>query len=76
MAEHIELQEVGLHGVIFEVSDDDIGTAVVRRVLDRAEVVDLLVLGDDHHAAGMLAGRALDPGTAQRQTVFFRLGRM
>ena len=35
---------------------------VVRRVLDRGEILDLVLGRDDDHAAGMLPGRPLDPG--------------
>ena len=74
VSQHVQLQQVGLHGVIFEVGGDDIGIGVVRRVLYGTEVIDLLVLGDDHHAAGVLAGGALDAGAADGQAVLLRLG--
>ena len=55
---------------------DDVRVGVVSRVLHRAEIIDFLVAGDDHHAAGMLSGGALDIGTAQRQPFFFRPGHL
>src|SRR5699024_2886200 len=55
VSQHVQLQEVAFHGVIFEVGGDDVRVGVVRRVLNGTEVVDLLVLGDNHHAAGVLA---------------------
>ena len=39
---------------------------IVSRVLHRREVVDLIVVGHNDHAARVLAGGALDTGTAQR----------
>ena len=60
MAQHIQLQQVVLHGVVFKVRSDDIGVRVVRRVLDRAEIVDLHIAGNDDHTAGVLTGGALD----------------
>ena len=48
--------------MVFKMGGDDVRVLVVRRMLHRAEVVDLLVLGDDHHAPGVLAGGALYPG--------------
>ena len=44
---------------------------VIRRMLHRSEVVDLVVIGHNNHAARMLAGGALDTGTAQGQALFF-----
>ena len=35
VSQHVQLQQVGLHGVIFEVGGDDVGVRVVRRVLHR-----------------------------------------
>ena len=72
VAQHIQLQEVGLHGVVFEVGGDDIGVRVIGGMLHRAEVVDLFVLGDDHHAAGVLAGGPLHAGAALGQAQHLR----
>ena len=74
VSQHIQLQEVTLHGVIFEVGGDNVAVGVVGGVLHGTEVVDLLVLGNNHHASGMLAGGALDAGAADGQAIFFRLG--
>ena len=51
---------------------DDVGILVIRRVLHGAEVVNLLVLGDHHHAAGVLSGGALDTHAASGQTEHLR----
>ena len=49
----------------------DVGVLlVVGRVLHRAEVVDLHAPGDDDHAAGVLAGGALDARAPQGQALF------
>ena len=74
VAQHIELQEVFLHGVIFKMRRDPFGVLVVRRVLHGAEVPDLVLLRNDDEAAGVLAGRALDVDAAERQPVLLRLG--
>ena len=74
VAQHVQLQQVGLHGVVFKMGGDDVAVRVVGGVLDGTEVIDLLVLGDDHHAAGVLSGGPLDSGTAQSQPVLLRLG--
>ena len=74
VAQHVQLQQVRLHGVIFKVGGDDLAVGVVGGVLHGAEVVDLVVLGDDHHAARVLAGGALHAGAAQGQAALLRLG--
>ena len=74
VAQHIQLQQVALHGVVLKVGGDDVRVGVIGGVLDRTEVIDFFILGDDHHAAGVLAGGALDPGTADGQAVLLRLG--
>ena len=47
------------------------GIRVVRRVLDRAEILGLVIVRYDDHAARMLPGRSFDAGTADRQAVDF-----
>ena len=74
VSQHVQLQEVRLHGVIFKVGGDDVAVGVVGGVLDGTEVIDLLVLGDNHHAAGVLPRGALDAGAADGQPVLLRLG--
>ncbi len=74
VAQHVQLQQVGLHGVVFKVGGDDVGARVVGGVLHRAEVVNLPVLGDDHHAAGMLAGGPFGARTALGQPLFLGPG--
>ena len=71
--QHIQLQEVVLHGVVFKVGGDDVRMGIVRRVLDWAEIIDFFVARDDHHAARMLTGGTLDVGTSSGQTGLFRL---
>ena len=74
VSQHVQLQEVGLHGVVFKMGGDNIGVGIVGGVLDGAEVVDLLVLGNDHHAAGVLSGGPLDPGAALGKAEHFGPG--
>ena len=74
VAQHVQLQQVLLHGVVFKVGGNGVCRGVVCRMLDRAEVPDLVLLGDDHQAAGMLAGGSTDPHTAGREPVFLRPG--
>ena len=69
MAEHIELEEVVLHAVIFEMRGDGFALGVVRRVLDRAEILDVHIVRHDDEAAGMLTRRAAHADAARRQAV-------
>ena len=72
VSQHIQLQDVGLHGVIFKMGGDGIGIIGVRRVLHRAEILHVLVVRDHHQAAGVLARGTADAHAAQGQAVFLR----
>ena len=72
VSQHIQLQDVGLHGVIFKMGGDGIGIVSVRRVLHRTEVLHILIVRDHHQAAGVLARGAADAHAAQGQAVFLR----
>ena len=74
VAQHVQLQKVFLHGVVFKMGGDLVGLRVVRRVLHRAEVPDLVFLWDDHQAAGVLAGGAPDAYASRREAGFLRPG--
>ena len=74
MAQHIQLQQILLHGVVFKMGGNGVRRGVVRRVLHRAEVPNLVFLGNDHQAAGVLAGGPADPHTAGGQPVLLRPG--
>ena len=73
MAQLVQLQEVGLHAVIFKVRGDYAAVRVVRRVLHGAEVLDLHVLRDDDEAAGVLARGALDAHEAHGEPALLGL---
>ncbi len=60
-----------MDGMEVEVGGDDVRIDVVRRVLDRAEILGLVIVRYDDHAARMLPGRSFDAGTADRQAVDF-----
>ena len=72
MAQHIQLQQVVLHRVVLKVRGDDIGVGIIRRVLDRAEIVNLHIAGNDDQTAGVLTGGTLDAHTALGQPVVLR----
>ena len=67
MAQHVQLQEIVLHAVVFKMGGDDVAVGGVGGVLDGAEVLHVHVVGDHHQAAGVLSGGALDPHAAQGQ---------
>jgi len=48
MSQHVQLQDVGLHGVVFEMGGDGVGIVGVCRVLHRAEILHILVVRDHH----------------------------
>ena len=68
MAQLIQLADGVMNRMEIEVSRDVIGVLIVCGMLHRAEVVDLHSSWHNHHAAGMLAGSALDAGTSRRQS--------
>ena len=68
MAQHIQLQKVFLHGVVFKMGGDLVGVGIVGGMLHRAEIPNLILLGDDHQAAGMLAGGTPYPHAARGQS--------
>ena len=70
MAQLVQLQQGVVEVLEFEVGGQKAARHVVRRVLDGAEIVDLVGVGHHHHAAGVLAGGPLDAGAAQGQPVF------
>ena len=72
VSQHIQLQDVGLHGVVFKMGGDGVGIVGVRRVLHRAEILHILVVRDHHQAAGVLARGTADAHAAQGQAVFLR----
>ena len=53
---------------------DLVGLRVVRRVLHRAEVPNLVFLWDDNQTAGVLAGGAPDAYASRREAGFLRPG--
>ena len=74
VSEAVQLDQHVVHGVKVEVSGHDAALQVVRRVLDRGELANIVVLGQDHDAAGVLARGALDAYTARRQAVLLGFG--
>ena len=74
VSEFVELQEVRIDGVILEVGGDDLGIRVVRRMLDRTDVVNLNLLGHNDNAARMLARGTAHARAARREAVLLRAG--
>ena len=72
VAELVELADRVMDGMEVEVRRNVVGILVVGRVLHGAEIVDLIPLRYDNHAAGMLARGALDAGAADGQPLFLR----
>ena len=72
VSQHIQLQDIGLHGVVFKMGGDGIGIVGVCRVLHRAEILHVLVVRHYHQSAGVLAGGAAHTHAAKGQSVFLR----
>ena len=70
VAEYVELQKVLVDLVIIEVSRDDVGVALVCRLLYRAELIYLVVIRDYNDAARVLARGALYAGASLYQIVY------
>jgi len=56
MTQHIQLQEVFFHRVIFKMGCDLVRIRVISRMLHRAEIPNLILLRNNHKATGMLTG--------------------
>lgn len=68
MAQNIELEKVGVKGVIVKMRRLPFGIHIIGRILYRCNVFNLDVIRYDDYAAGMLPCVPLDAGTAGRQT--------
>ena len=73
MAQLIQLEQRIVQVFKFKVGRQQTALDVVRRVLDGAEVVNVEGIRHNDHAAGVLAGRALDADAAEREAVHLRL---
>ena len=67
VSEFVEFQDRVVQIRELEVRGLDIRIGIVRRVLDRGEVRDVVLLRYDDDAAGVLTGRAFDPAAAGDQ---------
>ena len=72
MSQHIQLQKIFFHGVIFKMGGDLVTVGVICRVLHRTEIPNLILLRNNHQAAGMLAGGTPHAHTAGSQAGLFR----
>ena len=70
MAQFVQLEQGVVQVLELEVGGQQAARHVICRVLDGAEIVDLVGVRHNDHAAGVLTGGTLDAGAAQRQAVF------
>ena len=70
VAQLVQLEQGVVQILKLEMGGQQTARHVICRVLDGAEIVDLVGVRHNHHAAGVLTGGALDAGAAQRQAVF------
>ena len=73
MAQFVQLEQGIVQVLELEVGGQQVACHIVRRVLDGAEIVDLVGVRHNDHAAGVLTRGALDAGAAQSQTVLLRM---
>ena len=69
VTQHIQLQEVILHAVVFKMGGDDITVFVICRMLYRSKFLNFLTHGQYNDTSRMLSGRTADTGTALYNTV-------
>ena len=69
VAQLVQLEQGVVEVLELEMRREQTARHIIRRVLDGAEIVDLVGIGHNHHAAGVLSGGALDTGAAQGQAV-------
>src|SRR5699024_1314370 len=70
VAQLVQFEQGVVQVLKFEVGGQQAALDVVGRVLNGTEVINVEGIRDDDHAAGVLAGGALDTGTADAQAVF------
>ena len=71
MPQNIQLQQIGINGVIIKMRADNIAVGVIRRMLHRGKGVDILSHRKDDNAARMLAGRPPDSRASLHNPVYF-----
>ena len=76
MTQHIQLQEVILHAVVFKMGGDGIGVLGVRRVLHGGEILHIHVIRHHHQTAGVLARGAPHPHAALNEPILLGTGHL
>ena len=71
VTENVELQQVFIDLVIVKMRRDDVCRRVVRRMLYRTKLINLVVVRTDNDSARVLPGRPFHARTMLRQTLFF-----
>ena len=74
VTQHVQLQQVVLHAVVFKMGGNGVAVGVVGGVLHGGEVLHVHVVGHHHQTAGVLAGGAAHTHTALCQTVHLGIG--
>ena len=69
MSQYVQLQQVGVDGVVIKMGGDNIRIVVVGGMLHRSEGVDILPEGQHDDASRVLARGPADAGAAQDNAV-------
>ncbi|SCH49485.1 Uncharacterised protein [uncultured Faecalibacterium sp.] len=73
VAQFVQLEQGIVQVLELEVGGQQAACHIIRRVLDGTEIVDLVGVRHNDHAAGVLTRGALDAGAAQSQAVLLRM---
>ena len=76
VTQHIQLQEVILHAVVFKMGGDGIGVLGIRRVLHGGEILHIHVIRHHHQTAGVLARGAPHSHAALNEAVLLGTGHL
>ena len=69
MSENIQLQQVGIDGMVIKMGRNNIRGLIVGRMLHRGEGIDVLTVRQYDDTAGMLSGGSVNTGTSCNDTV-------
>ena len=73
VSQNIQFEDGVMEGMEVEVGGNHVRVGGIRRMLNRCEVVNFILIGHNHHASRMLAGGPFNPGAALGKTQLLRL---
>ena len=70
MPQHIQLEKVIFHTVVFKMGSNRVAVSSIGRMLNRAEIFDFHIVRHNHQSTGVLPRGAAHAHDSLRQTVF------